>query len=315
MVWVMLAPTGSHLAHAEDAKAARHNWSEITYPDLPATEVGSPVPGFVLRNGKADGMQFIIYYVFVKVGQKGQGKLPPIEKITIRLHTPDGKASDAKAEGVGMLGGLATVFEYKFRFGWRPNVLEEAWIEVGLPKQTYWVEVPYGFTRNPADPLEPAERRSGPPKLPPTVKPGKADWLVHWFDVRYDGDSVKGAYSVWLVISNPFSPEFDVMLYHDGDRLKLDSPRTEMELMTSPKSSYVGKRTGIQLVNGEMTRRDSFRLDGQYANNKRIWGTVRVKLNGKAFDEIVPSSLFWQLHGETDPGDYFGAVVPRLQKP
>jgi hypothetical protein len=47
--------------------------------------------------------------------------------------------------------------------------MEEAWVELVLSGQTYWIELPYGFTRNPADPL-PSDARRGKPVFPPTMK-------------------------------------------------------------------------------------------------------------------------------------------------
>jgi len=311
-------------ALAQDAKSDRHNWSDINYPRPPAATVGSLVPDFTVRNGKDDGLEFVIWYRFRMGDDDAEKKLPPIEKTSVRLHTADGKVADSKPpihpSGAGSHG--ITFNNYPHRFGWRRNVLEEAWIEVRLPEQTYWVEVPYGFTRNPADSLKLAAARSGRPKYPPTMKPGKTDWLIPWLDVSYNLGKIQDGWGLSLRIANSFAPRFEVVLYRDdfkeGEREHLWSfgpPRTEMQIKLSKGTALDSKRMSIRLHDDDMRRSDSFKLNGIYDGPERCWGTVVVKLDGKGYERIVPSSLFWDQHGATDPGEHYKAFVPRLREP
>src|SRR5262249_11636647 len=152
--------------------------------------------------------------------KKAAKQVPPLDKISVRLHTPDGKVTDAKPEGPGGQGGLGMIeIEYEFRFPWRGNVLEEAWIEVRLPQLTYWAELPHGFPPTPADRLKPAETGEGWPKYPPTMKPGDNDWLVPWLAVKYEVAANRNDLGIVLNISNPAVPSIEVVLNREGPDL------------------------------------------------------------------------------------------------
>lgn len=313
-----LVLANGHWATAQDVKPARHNWSSIRYPHLPIGARGSVVPGFIVLNGK-DGLELVIWYSF-REDDKDQEKLPPVKKVLARLHSTDGEVIDSKPGQVSVEGDLGMMeYSYNCRFPWARNVLAEAWIEIRLPEQTYWVEVPYGFTRNPADSLNPARSRHGRPKYPPTMKPGKTDWLVPWLEVSYDSVKVQNGWSMWLNVANSFSPRFEVVLYRDDfkegrneHRWNLDSPCTQMEIKVGKGSTLECKRMSIRLHDDRMRRSDCFKLKEIYGGNTRRWGAVVVGIDGKSFEFIVPSSLFWDAHGATDPGDFYKAFVPRL---
>jgi hypothetical protein len=251
-----------------------------------------------------------------------QKKLPPLGKTLVRLHTPDGKVADSKPSDGGVIGSLGMIeYSFHYTFAWRRNLLEEAWIEVCLPNQTYWVEVPYGFTRDPAALLNPVEARRGPPKYPPTVKPGKTDWLVPWLEVSYDLGKIQNGWSANLNVANPFFPAFDVLLYREdfgnernGHLWNLESPRTEMKINFSKDDVLESKRMGIRLHDDGIRRTDSFKLDKSYTGTERRWGTAVVKVDGKGYECVVPSSLFWEQHGATAERDHYKAFVPRLRE-
>ena len=319
--WVVgLAQSPS--AVAQDAKPDRHNWDEIIYPLPPTPTPTSLVPGFVLRNGKDRGLTFVVWYGF-REDDEAQKKIPPLDKTSVRLHTMDGQIAVSKPRGPLFIGSLGMVeYSYEHRFAWRQNVLEEAWIEVRLPQQTFWIEVPYGFTCNPADPLTLSEARRGPPKLPPTVKPGVNDWLVPWTIVKYwKLVPTRKDWDLSLYISNSFSPDFDVILYRDDFKegkqehpWKLASPQTEMEIKLSKDRTLAFNRMGVRLHSDQMRRTDSFELAKSYGGNERSWGTIVVNVDRKSNSCVVPSSLFWGGHGATDLGERYKAQVPRRRE-
>jgi hypothetical protein len=253
---------------------------------------------------------------------EAQKKVPPREKTLVRLHTTDGKVTDSKSSDGGEIVDLGMVeYSYHYSFSWRRNLLEEAWIEVRLPGQTYWVEVPYGFTRDPAAPLSPIEARRGPPKYPPTMKPGKTDWLVPWLEASYDLGKIQNGWSAYLNVTNSYFPAFEVLLYREdfgnernGHLWNLESPRTEMKIKLSKESALESKRMGIRLHDDGIRRTDSFKLDKAYTGTERRWGTVVVKVDGKGYECVLPSSLFWEQHGATAHGERYKAFVPRLRE-
>ena len=57
-------------------------------------------------------------------------------------------------------------YSLHYVFPWQRNRFDEAWIELALPHDKFWIEIPYGFTRNPSDPLAESEADRGSRHFP-----------------------------------------------------------------------------------------------------------------------------------------------------
>ncbi len=110
--------------------------------------------------------------------------------IVVRLHTADGKilaaapgdelsgACARTASGAGMWCSLIDMFP------WSNNA--QAWFEVRVPGQTWWLELPYGFARNPEHPGVTDRFPSEPHFFPPETLPlGAHDVVLPWLRVEY----------------------------------------------------------------------------------------------------------------------------------
>jgi hypothetical protein len=236
-------------------------------------------------------------------GEKGNmpSQIADASKIAVRLHLSDGtivKPKDPVAWGGGVVMTGAITWDVMCLFPWSRNALEEAWIEISLPGQTYWLELPYGFARKPSDPLV-ADPDHGDPVFPPTMrKLGKKDLLVPWLKVEYDLGEIQNHWRVSLMLANPFDAEAEVIL--SGGDYDLHSPRTKMEIRTLGPHLLVGGCNSIRLA-------EQGRIDKYFFNRGpgegRGWGKAVVTVDDKSYECIVPSSLFHYVHGVTDYGN------------
>ncbi len=149
----------------DETRIAGHNWDSISYPDLPPSPPGLQKPALSIRRHD-DGLVLHLEYSIPAPEDGRENGLPSEDKIAARLHTGSGKITESipdEQNGTPGLGYMNFItYPYSFRIPWGPNVMEEAWIELRLPDQLYWIEVPYGFTRNPANQLTPDEEKHGP---------------------------------------------------------------------------------------------------------------------------------------------------------
>jgi hypothetical protein len=320
LVCLMFAPAFSRLAVAQDKKAPRHNWHHIAYPSLPNPSDGSRSPGLVLQNDKDAGLQLVVSYYVPTTKDQHQKELPSAEKITVRLYSADGKITPAQADELSGLVGFGNArgatYSYIFRLPWKQNVLEEAWIELSLPDQVYWLELPYGFTRNPADPLDQVEARHGRPAFPASMKRGKKDRLVPWLHVHYDLGRIQNNWGLSVNLANPFDAEAEIILYRDDSEVgksmylwELHSPRTAMAIKQLGGGKLQGKGMSIRLHEDGLRRSDTFKFDRNAGEDERCWGTATIKVDAKSYECVVPTSLFTYVHGHAAP--YDKAQVPR----
>ena len=135
-------------------------------------------------------------------------------------------ATDRVQSWEGMGNSLGTTYGLFFYFPRNTNQLEEGWIELRLPAQTFWIELPYGFTRNPTEPLLP-DPEHGIPVLPPamTKLPAK-DLLVPWLFVDYDLGGSPHRWHVTMRMSNPFTARAEVVLHREQGGWDLHTQRT-----------------------------------------------------------------------------------------
>jgi hypothetical protein len=203
-------------------------------------------------------------------------------------------------------------------FPWGRNSLDEAWIELFAAGRRYWIELPYGFARNPAD-AETADAERGRPQYPATMKVSADDVLVPWLRVVYDLGQIRPRWRLTIELANPFDTTAETILYRDDFQVgrsrylwTLEAPRMAMEIRRPGDRADVALRTAVRLHEDGMRRSDEFAFgrDGS-SENGRIWGTATVRVDTAAISIRIPSSLFKYLHGITDPANTQRLRVPR----
>lgn len=292
-------------------------WRSIAYPEVPIPDAPEKKLSFRVSSGGEGGPNSEPEHLRFDLIWSGLDNVPAPasllhpEEIKVRLHLgAAGFVTEARPDpskvwdGVG--NGRSATFSRKFVLPWTQNRFDEAWIECRLPSQTYWIEIPYGFTRNPADPWPATDERRGGPVFPEIMNglPDK-DRIVPWLHVDYDLGEIQNRWRLSAKLANPFDSAAEVVLYHEPDpgefRWNSETPKTSMEIRRTGARNLDSARTGFYL-SGQLERRDVFTFgrDTSPAAGRGIgWITIRVDENSYTF--TIPSSLFKYMHGTVDP--------------
>jgi hypothetical protein len=296
-------------------------WQQIVYPPLPipgaardrmhvgvAREELVGAPGNV---GATSHMRFNLTWGGTKSNMPKT--ISNAANIRAELHTADGKVAPSGKPipqwiGVSGGGGGDATWYLVYGFPWGRNALDEAWIRLDVGGQVYWIEMPYGFARNSAEP-EVSDPTRGLPHFPPTMRTlGDKDILVPWLHVDYDLGEIQNQWRLSLELSNPFDARGEIMLYrHDielgksMDLWRLDSPRTAMDIQWPEGNALKGRQTGSLLHDDGLRRSDVYSFNRWPSDVGRAWGTVVVQVDDQSYSCRIPSSLFMYVHGVTDP--------------
>jgi hypothetical protein len=227
--------------------------------------------------------------------------------ITARLYRANGEIVGVTPEGKNLLNAPSSTswsahlsngmdaLQVMTYFPWSTNALEECWIEVLIGSERYWVEIPYGFDRNPAD-APPSSIHAGPPKFVAAMKsPTKHDHVVRWENVEYDL-SREGHVELSLKQANLFDAESKVVLYSDASGWRLDSPKTVARILDADGTVRDGFCVNLNLNDNHGRRTDTFQF-GRYGDDLRCWGQIEVNVGDKSYRVVVPSSLYKYIHG------------------
>ncbi|HXT11492.1 MAG TPA: hypothetical protein VN873_08000 [Candidatus Angelobacter sp.] len=232
--------------------------------------------------------------------------------ILARLHRASGQIVQPTAEGKEMLNAPVAVSsgmsangegpnpQVMTYFPWGTNALEEAWIEVTIGSERYWLEIPYGFDRNPTDPL-PAANHEGPPKFSPAMKTlTQHDHVVRWQDVHYELSRTQNGRELSLIQSNPFDAKSEVELYQFPKQQDLYSPHTDVHLVESDGTVVKGHCVNLHLDDNHLRRTDTFDLFDRGTSDTRDWGQIEITVGGDVYRLAVPSSLYKYVHGHAE---------------
>ena len=313
VLYLALAFSGSSFATepmtSDALKISAHNWDYITFPwilpndkELPTFLVGWPpsrseLPEEVARGLRLDIMNVAQGFRFFKTNA-----------ITARLHRANGEIVEPTAAGKELLNAPVSISTFSIPgvepsaqvltyFPWGTNTIEESWIEVSMGAERYWLEMPYGFDRNPANPL-PRSIPSGPPKFVPYPKSRTGhDHILRWESVHYHLDGGPGR-ELSLIQSNPFDARSEVDLYEFPKAQTLYSPHTEVRIVDADGTAINGGCVNLHLDDNHLRRTDTFDF-GRYGDDLRCWGEIEIRVDDKKYRVVVPSSLYKYIHGHT----------------
>ncbi len=307
---VALTSLGGLVSAADSPPAEIRNvhWKYIRYPQFLVPGETEQKMEVMVRCGENQTKPEYLRFDVLWTGPpraKPPSALADPKNIVVRLHLPDATVESKTFEPgqyweeVG--NAMSATYSRIYTFPWARNRLDEAWVELRLPSQTFWVEIPYGFARNPTDPLPPPESERGVPQSAAAMKDlAKSDRLVPWSQVEYQLGEIPSYWKLMANIANPFYAAAEVTLYQDPDEnrhvLKFDQPRTAIALKTANGEISEGVKVASRYANARLGRIDTFRFGGGDEKG-REWGTVMVKVDEKSFGFVVPSSLFKHVHG------------------
>lgn len=303
---------------ADEMKVCRSKLVDLK--PLAAAQPSTPVPmhyfdyiayPMLAKDGWAPGDPFFT----VGMGEKTQGLRLDIEglssdyfkthHLTARLHRASEEVVDPTPEGKQFLNapmsfqtgsppaGVDPGCQVLTLFPWGPNTMGESWIEVSTGTERYWVEIPYGFDRNPHD-LLPPPMPGGPPKMAPAMKHLTShDHVVRWLTVRYDLNEIHNGWSLSLTQSNSGDGQSEAVV----DCLYA-KPRTALRILdlNGGETGVVGLPAASDpRYEGEQPK--NVFLLGHNQDNVRCWGQIELIVGDTSYRVVVPSSLYKYKHG------------------
>ncbi len=304
-------PLVSHVAPVRDVC-----WTRINYPDVPIPGTNGKTMSFFVRpdgrenpSDEAKHLYFSILWS-AETGAEKPAALANPDDIIVRLHLPDGVVITPEPimhpgwDGAGKAEYMT--WSRAYRFQWARNAYDEAWIECRLPGQTYWAEIPYGFSRNPAEPWPADDRERGNPAVAAAMRNlPAADRLVPWLHVSYDLGEIQNGWRLQANLANPFDPAVEVVLYHApvGDvPTGVDQPRTAVDVKRTGESDMTGRRVGSYIRAFE--HMDVFLLSRSGGDELgRGHAMVAVQVENERYAFPVPTSLLKYMHGTAEPQD------------
>jgi hypothetical protein len=291
-------------------------WEHISYPTVKIPGSATEELMFMVSSGNfgsvpsraSSQLSFSLTWGTI-VGVPMPASIANERDIVVRLHTEDGKVIEPRSPfgwtgiggGIGINGGIGMSWTHLSLFPWSRNALDEAWIELRMPGQTWWVELPYGFARNPVDPEIP-DRTRGEPRFPRTMLPlGANDILVPWLAADYGLGISPDGMALSVKLSNAFVGCASVRLNlqsQNSTRMTLDAPRIGVSIEAG--GDTVTGRDLARRLHDSRLRTDEFSY-GMGMNIGRSFGTFTVAIDGQRYGVRVPSSLFESEHGRTRP--------------
>ena len=292
--------------NGQPQKQVTNIWKYIDYPFPHPGQEWNGRPTFLLGSGQQYGqvarglrldiMNIVQGFQFFKTNA-----------VIARLYRADGEIVEPTIENKKLLNApIAVGSSYPGEeltpqvltyFPWGTNTLQESWIEVSIPPERYWLEIPYGFDRNPADP-PPLSIAGGPPKFVPAMKSmTEHDHVVHWEGVHYDLGRTLDGCVLSLIQSNPFDGKSVVDLYSDHGARTVYSPHTEVRLIEADGTVINGRCVNLHLDDNHLRRTDTFDIFHRDADELRCWGQIEIKVDDQAYRVTVPSSLYKYVHG------------------
>ena len=175
-------------------------------------------------------------------------------------------AATASYSGEELVPGVITWFP------WGSNTLEEAWIEVTIGSERYWLEIPYGFDRNPADPPPPSIPTGPPIFIPPMKLLTGHDHVVRWQSVHYDLGQIQNGWRLSLIQSNSNEAESQVVLYREDVKIgtstswKTNSPVTALQVLDANGTITGSHCIDVHIQDGGMERSNEYAI-ARYGGN------------------------------------------------
>jgi hypothetical protein len=185
-------------------------------------------------------------------------------------------------------------------------VVADAWVVLRFKEHNFWVELPYGFTRNPDDPPINLKQDRTDPVFPAKAKGlGPNDLMIPWEYVSYQVVAFDKNESVRVNLSNHFDACAELELYgFPGD---VREPRASLGFIDGFGRESPGRCISLSL-DRDSIRRQMFHY-GRSGCDNREWGTVHLSIGEVKRTFTVPSSVFKYVQGHADVPEN----VPRLK--
>src|SRR6266536_5512692 len=317
ILWLSIATdhalAKSPLPSEQTASTNLNRWESIDYPGIRL----SPESG---RSNAWVSVRIVNSSIGPFMGVTSSGESTPFStrdgSLAVRLHRPSGETVIPEEPLHGPVGisdgsGRTGYNNFGLLFRGVSNALEEAWIELKIAKQRFWLEVPYGFTQT-ASNISTRPVFNGPPKFAPAMKDrAPEDLLLAWREARYDLGTIQNGWHLSLIALNTFEPETEIALYRDdvraGESIFLwelrGRPQTALSIRDRDGMIFKARCMGVRITDDGMRRIDTFKCFTRSEPDQRCWGTLTVEIDDKSYSVVVPSSLYKFGHNAAEPYD------------
>jgi hypothetical protein len=289
-----------------------HNWEYIDYPwnlpNCPTFVIGWPSDGDERSDEMSRGLRMDILNIVQGFG------FFKTNVITARLYRANGEIVEPTQEGKKLLNApISTSWaallpngmyapQVMTYFPWGTSALEESWFEITIGPERYWIEIPYGFDRNPNEPLPPSIP-GGRPKFVPAMKSlTDHDHVMRWQTVHYDLGVIQNGWRLSLIQSNSVDAESEVVLYREDVKIgtatswQTNSPATALRVVDASGKIIVSHCTDVHIQDGGMERSNKYVI-ARNGDDQRCWGQIEISVDDKSYRVVVPSSLYKYAHG------------------
>ena len=299
-------------------------WQRILYPAVPIPGTSEQFTFLVGSGGhtaRPDEEPSHLRFDVMWSARDGVPRPGFLTDVVVKLHMADGKvvARPSSLDWIGIGNGGWTTWHLMSVFPWSRNALDEAWFEVRVADQTWWLELPYGFSRSPQD-AEVRDLNRDVPQFLRTMQPlGARDILVPWLSVEYEIGRTRAGALLSMSLSNPFDARAAVLSYReppmqvgpDTSRQNLDIPRVAVALEANGRT-LAGHELVRRLSDDRHRRTDEFTFDRTAGLlTGRGFGTLTASIDDERHAVRIPSSLFGYVHGRTDPENTHWMAAPR----
>ncbi len=291
-------------AELDPAAGRKHSWQRIEYNLVPSPQLGIGEFWLTVDAGGYDKRP--VLRLSISFPSRVDTPLPkPIAdptSFTVRLHLVDGRVALPSDSHLGrrsysLVGSsLGATFSVSYEFPWMGHVMEESSIELGVSGQTYWIGLPPGFLMDPAEVL--SSDGNGGGKLTSRVAPAreKNEADVNWKRVCYELGRIQNGWHLSLYVSNSGETNAEVVLYRERARWSADDPKVELQIKTSQGELVLGRHAETRVHEDGMRRSDGFQVSVPLELG-RGWGVLRIKVDSKVYEQVVPLGLFGGSHG------------------
>jgi hypothetical protein len=281
--------------HAEKLSTTGHHWEAINFPRI-TTADGTEAQVYLKPENR--GLDFRML-----VSTDDRAPVPAMfrnKTVSARLHLPGGRtvlpSDDMLNAGVGASNAGSTTWNAIAYFPWSTNQLEEAWLELRVGTEEFWLEVPCGFTTDPALVNLTATNALGTPMKAPAVKPPDRKHLLLWQSVEYDLGKIQNGWSLSARQSNENAWDIvtEVILYHDPSQTMgwdLHTPRTAMQIRGAKGRVAVGRCFSLVEHDDKLRRSDTFKTES-FGGSIRDWGTLEITVENQVYETPIPASLY-----------------------
>jgi hypothetical protein len=173
---------------------------------------------------------------------------------------------------------------------------------VTIAPERFWVEIPYGFDRNPAEAIAPSNT-TGPPQFVCAMKSlTEHDHIIRWQTVHYDLGVIQNGWRLSLIQSNSMDAEGEVVLYREDVKIgtatswETSLPATALRVIDARGTITGSHCIDVHIQDGGMERCNLYAIDRQ-GDKQRCWGQIEISVDDKRYQVRLPSSLYRYRHG------------------